>query len=276
MLYDLAQGETSLPSWRDGKSADGRCSSSRQAFSQEMDSSDHASAQRSSPRGSGVFSVEGSNTDATSARPPSLKDDQSDNEEQVVAPLDEFDLAAPIKDANHLHALETLSDLLFAHEHLKSIFADPSSLLDFTSFLSSCRPKSAPMLMYYLDTTEALKAVNYAITIAGSLEPILGHDFTSVPVQTTMNSMLEGKAEKAFNVLVQEDLPAFVTQLYVQTVKSSMIRRIMDPSAPRTGEGPEGLLEVFCLTDPSRPDNPIVFASQGTQLFVAVRPVSHS
>lgn len=193
----------------------------------------------------------------------SLKEDQSDIEEQSITPLDDFDLAAPIKDGNYLHSLETLSDLLFSGEHLKNIFADPSSLLDFTSFLSTCRSRSIPMLMYYLDTTEALKAVNYAITLTESLEPISGHDFTSVPAKTTMNSELEAKAKKAFDVLVQEDLPAFVTQLYVQSVKSSMIRRIMGPSTRPMREVLEGMLEVFCLTDPSRPDNPIVFASEG-------------
>jgi hypothetical protein len=252
----------------------GQSSSSRQAVSQEPDSSDHASAQRSSPRGSGTFSIADSNTDATSAMQQSVRD-ESDNEDPFVAPSDDFDLAAPIKDGNSLHTLETLSDLLVAGDHLKNIFSDPSSLLDFTTFLSACRPKSIPMLMYYLDATEALKAVNYAITIADSLESIPGHEFTSVSTKTTMNSELEDKAEKAFNVLVREDLPGFVTQLYVQTVKSSMINRVMGPSAQPAGHDPEGMLEVFCLTDPSRPDNPIVFASQGMYFNVTQHLVAH-
>lgn len=240
------------------------CSSSmRQAFSQQSEGSDHASAQRSSRRGSASFSVQDSITDATSAMQPSHKDYQSDTDEQFVAPQDEFDLAAPIKDGDHLHSLETLGDLLFANEHLKHIFADPSSLLDFTSFISACRPQSIPMLMYYLDAKEAQKALTYAVTIANSLEPIEGHDFTSTPTETTAIAELESKAEKAFEVLVQEDLPAFVTQLYVQTVKSSMVRRIKGPAAPAMQEALDGMLEVFCLTDPSRPDNPIVFASEG-------------
>ena len=201
----------------------------------------------------------------------SKENQQSDNEQELLAPQDDFDLAAPIKDAGELHSLETLSDLIFAADHLKNIFADPSSLLGFTSFLSACRPKSIPMLMYYLDATEALKALNYSITIAEALEPIPGHDFTSVPTKTTMNSELEGKVEKAFDVLVHDDLPAFVTQMYVQTVKSSMMRRVMAPSEMSIREVPEGLLEVFCLTDPSRPDNPIVFASEGKYFVMAAR-----
>jgi hypothetical protein len=193
----------------------------------------------------------------------SQKDCQSDNEEQPVAPLDEFDLAAPVKQGNQLHSVEALGDLLFASQHLKHIFEDPSSLLDFTSFLSACRPQSIPMLMYYLDTKEAQKALTYAITIVSSLEPIKGHDFTSIPTETSMVADLESKTENAFDVLVQEDLPAFVTQLYVQTVKSSMLRRIKSPSQPAMQYAVDGMLEVFCLTDPSRADNPIVFASEG-------------
>jgi hypothetical protein len=251
--------------------ANARHSSNRQALSQESDSSDHVSAQRSSRRGSGAFSNEESNTDATSAMHQSVKGDQSDNEDQWVTPLDDFDLAAPIKDGNHLHSLERLSDLLFARQHLKNIFTDPSSLLDFTSFLSACRQQSIPMLMYYLDATEALKAVNYAIAISQSLQPISGHGFTSVYPKITSTSELEEVAEKAFDVLVQEDLPAFVTQVYVQTVKSIMIKRIMGPTSPPMREVLEGMLEVFCLTDPSRPDNPIVFASEGVYFIMACR-----
>lgn len=194
----------------------------------------------------------------------------SDKEDQFVAPLDEFDLAAPIKDGDYLHQLESLADLLFASEHLKYIFADPSSLLDFTSFISTCRPQSIPMLMYYLDTTEALKAVTYALSITQSLEAIPGYDFTSVPTETTLNTQLEEKADQACNALVKEDLPAFMTQVYVQAVKTVMTRRIMGPSASPMQEALEGLLEVFCLTDPSRADNPIVFASEGVYWFKAI------
>lgn len=46
--------------------------------------------------------------------------------------------------------------------------------------------------------------------------------------------------------------------------------------APHLREASEGLAEVFCLTDPSRPDNPIVFASEGMQaLMTFQRTYSH-
>jgi len=182
-----------------------------------------------------------------------------------------FDLAPPVEDIQKLHSMETLSDILFSREHLKTIFADPSLLLKFTAFLSTYRPRSVPILIYYLDATKALKAINYANALAEALEPIAGYDFTSFPAKTTMNSILEDKADQAFNVLVQEDLPAYITHVYVQVVHLSIMRRITGATAPRSQEASDGLAEVFCLSDPSRPDNPIVFASEGMCFVERIR-----
>ena len=77
------------------------------------------------------------------------------------------------------------------------------------------------------------------------------------------NVALEHKANQAFDALVREDLPAYVTQMYIQIVSLSISQRITGVLAPHLREASEGLAEVFCLTDPSRPDNPIVFASEG-------------
>jgi hypothetical protein len=63
--------------------------------------------------------------------------------------------------------------------------------------------------------------------------------------------------------MVQNDLPAYITHVYIQTVSLSITRRIIGTLPPHLREASEGLAEVFCLTDPSRPDNPIVFASEG-------------
>ena len=174
-----------------------------------------------------------------------------------------YDLAPPLEEGQKLHTVETLSEILFSRQHLQTIFADPSLLLKFTAFLSSYRPRSVPILIYYLDAMKALKAINYANALAEALEPIAGYEFTVFPAKTTMNSVLEDKANQAFTVLVQEDLPAYITHIYVQVTQNSVIRRIMGAPALRSQEASEGLAEIFCLSDPSRPDNPIVFASEG-------------
>lgn len=158
--------------------------------------------------------------------------------------------------------LEDRADLLFSSQHLQAIFADSALLLRFTSFLSATRPKSVPVLIYYLDALKALRAINYANAVAEALEPIIDHDFTDHPARPTINSVLEEKANHAFEVLVREDLPAYVAHVFIQVVSVSIQRRITGTLPPHLREASEGLAEVFCLTDPSRPDNPIIFASE--------------
>lgn len=175
-----------------------------------------------------------------------------------------FDLVAPAENGGHQgFSLEARSVLMFSRDHLKIIFSDPTLLLRFTAFLSTHRPQSVPILIYYLDALKAMKAISYANAIAEALEPIAGFDFTKDPASRTSNPMLEQKASEAFDALVREDLPAYITHIYIQVVSLSISRRITGTLPAHLQEASEGLAEVFCLTDPSRPDNPIVFASEG-------------
>lgn len=192
------------------------------------------------------------------------------DEHDLLEPLDEedldpgsFDLVAPADTGVKQYSLETRSEQLFSTEHLHVIFNDPTLLLRFTAFLSAQRTASIPILIYYLDAIKALKAISYSNAIAEALDPIDGFDFTQSTSTRTVNTDLEEKARQAFSVLVREDLPAFVTHTYIQTVSLSIQRRITGTLPSSLREASEGLAEVFCLTDPSRPDNPIVFASEG-------------
>lgn len=213
-------------------------------------------------------SDEAYDTSATSSL-PALQVRGPPNSNDCLEPLEEeddpqsYDLIAPPVGDSDMYSLETRTDQLFSKEHLNIIFSDPPLLLKFTAYLSACRPKSVPVLIYYLDATKALKAISYANAVASSLEAIESHDFTITPTRVTTNSTLETKASQAFNVLVREDLPAYVTHQYIQIVSASIIKRVTGTLAPHLREASEGLAEVFCLTDPSRPDNPIVFASEG-------------
>lgn len=175
-----------------------------------------------------------------------------------------FDLiSAPVESGRPIFSLETRSDQLFSKEHLEAIFADTSSLLRFTTFLSAYRPKSVPTLVYYLDALKALRAINYANAVAEALEPINGLGFTETGARTTVNASLEEKAKQAFDILVRDDLPAFITHVFAQVASSSIAKRVTGNLPPMLREASEGLAEVFCLTDPSRADNPIIFASEG-------------
>ncbi|KAI9738126.1 MAG: hypothetical protein M1818_005555 [Claussenomyces sp. TS43310] len=171
-------------------------------------------------------------------------------------------LVTPPEHPPNQYSLETRSEQLFSAEHLRLLFEDTSELLQFTAFLSAHRPASVPILIYYLDAAKALKAVLYANAIAEALDPIPGYDFTTDAARPTINSTLEDKARRAFNVLVENDLPAYITHTYIHTVSLSIMRRITGTLPHHLREASEGLAEVFCLTDPSRADNPIVFASE--------------
>lgn len=175
-----------------------------------------------------------------------------------------FDLFEPAQEAENVgvYALEKQALQLFSNEHLSAIFADSRLLLKFTGFLNSHRPQSIPLLIYYLDALKALRAIKYANAVTEALEPIASCDFTRGAVQETGNTALEEKANKAFEVLVREDLPAYIAYTWIQVVSTSIQRRITGTLAPHLRESSEGLAEVFCLSDPSRPDNPIVFCSE--------------
>lgn len=163
-----------------------------------------------------------------------------------------------------LHPLEQRSELLFSRQHLQLILADLRLSLTFTEFLRIYRPDSVPILAYYLDVIKALKTIKYAESIISGLEPIPGHDFTSEANSATMAWVMEDKADRALDILVKDDFPAFIAYVYVQTVDVALVDRVTGREDPKSHGIADGLAEVFVLSDPARPDNPIVFTSEGT------------
>jgi len=210
-------------------------------------------------------------TSATSIHtlPPLQTKGPDTSDIQALEPLMEddprsFDLFEVPQEAENVgvYALEKQALQLFSSEHMSAIFANSKLLHKFTGFLNSHRPQSIPLLIYYLDALKALRAIKYANAVAEALDPIASCDFTRGTVKETENTAVEEKANKAFEVLVREDLPAYIAYTWIQVVSTSISRRITGTLAPHLRESSEGLAEVFCLSDPSRPDNPIVFASE--------------
>ncbi|GKT48845.1 phototropin-2 [Colletotrichum spaethianum] len=190
-------------------------------------------------------------------------------DDEILEPLAEeeiepgsFDLVVPSHGDSGQYSLEARSELLFSKDHLKAIFKNHILLQRFTDFLHSSRPDTLPLLTYYLDCLKALRAIAYANAITNGLDALPEHEFSSASTDRTINTSLEKKAEAAFDILVQEDLPAYITYMWIQTVSMSIKRRITGTLPVQLREMSEGLAEVFCLTDPSRHDNPIVMASE--------------
>jgi hypothetical protein len=204
---------------------------------------------------------------ATSYLPPLQQKSGMEDGDRLSPLLEDdpksWDLVEPEEEDRKVFSLEARSEQLFSKQHLTAIFKDTPSLLRFTSFLSVARPKSLPVLIYYLDALKALRAINYANAVAEALDAIPGLEFTETQARPTVNGVLEEKAEQAFNILVRDDLPAFITHIFTQVVSVSISKRVTGTLPPLLREASEGLAEVFCLTDPSRKDNPIIFASEG-------------
>lgn len=215
-------------------------------------------------------------TNATSTLPALQTKGAGDDE--ILEPLAEeevepgsFDLVVPSHgDSGQHYDLEDRSGLIFSKDHLQAIFRDHVLLQRFTDFLHSVRPDSLPLLSYYLDCLKALRAIAYANAITDGLDNLSEHKFSIENSYKTVNTSLEKKAEAAFDVLVQQDLPSYVTHIWIQTVTVSITKRITGTLPVQLKDMSEGLAEVFCLTDPSRHDNPIIFASEGIKLSLGL------
>ncbi|KAM3491375.1 hypothetical protein MY3957_005317 [Beauveria namnaoensis] len=186
---------------------------------------------------------------------PIAEDDLDPGSFDLVMPADNDATATVGK-----YKLEQRSELLFSQHHLHAIFADSAHLHRFTNFLYRYRPSSVVLLNYYLSALKALRAINYSNSVLRQMHSLPEFDFTHTSAQAldTTNQKLKEKADNAFEVLTREDLPAYITHVWIQTVSISIRHRVMGTSS----DSSEGLAEVFCLTDPSRPDNPIVFMSE--------------
>lgn len=83
-------------------------------------------------------------------------------------------------------------------------------------------------------------------------------------VRMTANKALERRVEDGLNALTAEELPGFITSRCITITSKIVGERIRGTLPMKFRETSNAVAEVFCLTDPSRPDNPIIFASQGT------------
>ncbi|KAJ5923646.1 PAS-associated C-terminal [Penicillium verhagenii] len=185
-------------------------------------------------------------------------------------PIDEddedcsFDLVAPYEgDGEPMHTLERQADTMFSSEHMLVILKNPRHLARFREFLLKERPKSIPVLTYYLNACKALKALEYANSLIrlSVLLPPGGVEEAKEPVEVSINSALEARVQDGLNALTAEELPAFITSTCIN-ITSKVVEERVRGTLPEKFQGTSDALgEVFCLTDPSRPDNPIIFAS---------------
>ncbi len=182
-----------------------------------------------------------------------------------------FDLVAPPETSQPQYSVEAKSELLLSVEHLRVIFDDPKHMQKFTDFLYTLKPESVPLLNYYLNLVKALKAIGYSNAIIRELATINRAPSIELPLTETIGRSLIGRADETFGLIAKEELPAYVAHVWTRIVNITIKQRIKNTLPPMLRDLSEGLAEVFCLTDPSRDDNPIVFASEGTVTAVHMK-----
>lgn len=174
-----------------------------------------------------------------------------------------FDLLAPPRAPRSQFSVEVKSELLLSVEHLRVIFDNPKHMQKFTDFLYALKPGSVPLLKYYLNLVKALRAIGYADAIIRELATMNKTPSSELPLAATITKSLTSRASETFGVLAQEELPAYVAHVWTRIVNLTIKQRITNTLPPNLRDLSEGLTDVFCLTDPSRDDNPVVFASEG-------------
>lgn len=173
---------------------------------------------------------------------------------------DSFDLLPlhPAASRTPDNGVEELAQTLLGPQHLAAILSNPVHLAGFAEFLARRQGGGLKMLVYYLDATKAQKALGYANAIMAGLD----EDGDEVQISIVTSKELERRCRKAFDALLTE-MAAYVTATVVEVVSHNVARRIVGELRRELVEAVDGLGECFCLTDPRREDNPIIFMSEG-------------
>ena len=172
-----------------------------------------------------------------------------------------YDLKAPPPNAP-LSNVELLSERLFSMDHLRFLMRDNANFSRFHRFINKYHPQSNQLLQRYLETQKAISAIEYANAVASQI--------TRGPAAAKVDREFEGRARLALEALVDDVLPGYVTHRLVQIVTETLVKEITGQNTPIMREMVRGLAEVYCLSDPSLPDNPIVYASEGKNSPVCI------
>jgi hypothetical protein len=194
------------------------------------------------------------------------------NESSLLHPVNEdkasYDLIASYAESiTPLHSLERQADLMFSQEHILALLSNACHLFKFHEFLTLELPRSLPILTYFLNAVKALKAIQYSNTLRKGLATLPEIEESREKIPLTTNEKLERQAQNALHALTIDELPAFITSSCINLACTVVEERIKGTLPPKFQGTADALAEAFCLTDHSRPDNPIIFASQGMSTF---------
>ncbi|KAF2214731.1 hypothetical protein CERZMDRAFT_37005 [Cercospora zeae-maydis SCOH1-5] len=165
----------------------------------------------------------------------------------------------PIRTHQLNNELETLSEHFFSADHLDLILKDYALTVRFKQFLKTYRPAYIDILKDFIEAKKAIAAIEYANAVAHRLQSPASY----APLRIArLDERFETQAKQKEKILVEEALPAYLTHRLVCLVTDTLVKEITGNSAPVMHELIPSLAEVYCLSDPSVQDNPIVYASE--------------
>ena len=152
---------------------------------------------------------------------------------QSTDDTDDFDLRPQPRKKKKPSSLDVLSESLFSGGHLDTILQEPQLFARFTAFLNRYRPQVVPVLVRYLEIQKAIKAVEYANAVAQSLAPLPSEgsskkDVTAAHIDSSFGAM----RQSAFEQLLSEALPAYVTYNLIKVATEIMVNEITGRSTP--------------------------------------------
>ena len=164
-------------------------------------------------------------------------------------------------------SIESLAEALFSAGHLNAVLRHPQYLAQFSAFVGKYRPHYHKTILRYLETQKAIKAVEYANSIAEGIEYPTdsehGEELQSRPSSAALLDNAFAEAHSAsFQTLLDSALPMYITYKLVKMATECLVNEIAGRRTPLMTDLVNGLSEVFCLTDPNQPDNPIIYASE--------------
>ncbi|TVY83664.1 Phototropin-2 [Lachnellula suecica] len=175
-----------------------------------------------------------------------------------------FDLQPPAPSSSNNVKTEDIMARLTSAEHLHWILADHVFFYRFSAFLNRYNAHLVPTLIRYLEMRKAIKAIEYANAVAKRIRWPSHTDYCKFSkVQAGMVDVrFEDYASRELLLLCTEALPAFITHTLVDVVSDCVSKDITGQTIPVVRDLIGNLAEVFCLTDPSIHDNPIIYASE--------------
>lgn len=201
-----------------------------------------------------------------SASPPSVFDQPDEQQEHGTEPTTQasddqegYDLKPPPPNISNEN-IEALAIRFFSNDHLDIIIRDKNAGARFTQFLEQFRPQYSPSLRHYLQARKAATAVEYANAIATNIPVTHGEPQF---VAASINENFDAKSREIAEELLDEALPAYLTHRLTTIVTDTLVKTITGNNIPAMQDLVPNLAEVYCISDPSLADNPIVYASEG-------------